>query len=387
MNLAKIVSNEYIEYFRKISLVLDDTNLRIIDAIKKIGPRNMSRIARYVGEDPKKVSYRFNVIKNKTGLVIRALPSYSSMGLTNTVLFLPLSHVRVEPVKKALISMKIPKKIYRTYGNISGLMVQMIVPNQKIHSLSDIISSILLEEEKKSLKLLYLTDFIVPTLDFSRLSLTYKIWDYAPSELKKDFLKGERMKLEEKQTMVPVDKIDVYILSKLADDATIPFLQMTKETKISPARLKYHFDNHIIKRKMIRDYYIYFPRYSPEFAGFFSFEFTFDKEEYMERFLYALNRSIYSHGFAKELGKLRIVALMEIFWGDLSEVLQTLSELCVSGYLVDYKFSYIDLRNIYVSNLTPDMFDEKTGWNVPEDLGLSSVYLNKYKIKVKDEII
>lgn len=370
MNIAKIVSSEYIEYFRKLSLILDDTNLKIIDAIKKIGPRNMSRVARYIGEDPKKVSYRFNVIKTKTGLVIRALPSYSSMGLTNVLLFLPLSHARVEPIRKALISMRVPKKIYRIYGNVNGLMTQVIIPNEKISLLEDNIKKILLENEIDSMKMLFLTDFAASALDLSRLSLTYRIWDYMPSELKKDFFEGKRIKLEEKRARVHVDKVDLYILSKLAEDATIPLLQIAEEIKTSPANLKYHFDNHITKQGMIRDYYIYFPRYSPEFAGFFFFEFTFDKEEYMERFLYALSKSIYSHGYAKELGKMRIIALMEIFWGDLSEVLQVLSELCISGYMTDYKFSYIDLRNIYASNLTPDMFDEKIGWNIPDDLGL-----------------
>ncbi|MGB9631633.1 MAG: hypothetical protein ACPL09_06635, partial [Candidatus Methanodesulfokora sp.] len=152
-----------------------------------------------------------------------------------------------------------------------------------------------------------------------------------------------------------------------------------KEIGTSPAKLKYHFDNHIIKQGIIRDYHVYLPRYSPDLAGLFFFEFTFDKEEYMERFLYALSRSVYSRAFAKELGKSRVIALMEIFWGDLPEVLQVFYELCISGYMIDYKFSYIDLRNIYVDNLTPDMFDEKIGWNIPDDLGLSIASSKEYR--------
>jgi DNA-binding Lrp family transcriptional regulator len=379
MNMRKIVPDSYIEYFRNLSLILDETNLKIIDYLKRIGPRNMSEIARYIGEDPKKVNYRFNAMKTRVGLIIRALPSYSSMGLTNAMVFLPLDHKRVEAVKNSLITAKVPKKIYRVYGNISGIIAQLIVPDEKIPYLRSSISSILLKKEVKFMKILYLTDFFFPMPDLSKLNLTYRIWDYMPSELKKDFMRGERMKLMEEKTRVYIDNIDIHILSKLVEDATIPLLKIAEEIGTSPANLKYHFDNHIIKQGIIRDYHVYLPRYSPDLAGLFFFEFTFSKEEYIERFLYALSRSVYSRAFAKELGKPRVIALMEILWGDLQDVLQILYELCILGYIIDYKFSYIDLGNIYVDNLTPDMFDEKTGWKVPEDLGLSPESLSKDK--------
>ncbi|MGC8910449.1 MAG: hypothetical protein ACP5O5_07725 [Fervidicoccaceae archaeon] len=371
MNLASIVSSEHIEYFKKISLILDETNLKIIDAIKKIGPRNLSRIARYLREDPKKISYRYNIIKNKTGLIVRALPSYSSMGLTNTLLFLPLDHKRVDPVKRSIESMSIPKKIYRIYGNMNGILAQLIIPSERFFFLEEVLRKILTDKEFELKRILNITDFIFPPLDLSRLSLTYRIWDYMPNELKNDFLEGNRIKLSEDLTRAYVDKIDIYILSKLVEDATIPLLKIAEEIGTSPAKLKYHFDNHLIKQGLIRDYYVYFPRYSPELSGWFFFEFTFDKEDYMERFLYALNKSIYVHAFAKELGKLRVIALLEMFWGDLSDVLQILSELCVSGYMTDYKFSYIDLKSISVTNISPEMFDEKVGWNIPRDFGIS----------------
>jgi len=275
MNMRKIVPDSYIEYFRNLSLILDETNLKIIDYLKRIGPRNMSEIARYIGEDPKKVSYRFNAMKTRVGLIIRALPSYSSMGLTNTVVFLPLDHKRVEAVKNSLIKAKVPKKIYRVYGNISGIIAQLIVPDEKIPYLKDSISSILLKKEVKFMKILYLTDFFFPMPDLSKLNLTYRIWDYMPSELKKDFMQGERMKLIEEKTKVYIDNIDIHILSKLVEDATIPLLKIAEEIGTSPANLKYHFDNHIIKQGIIRDYHVYLPRYSPDLAGLFFFEFTF----------------------------------------------------------------------------------------------------------------
>ena len=389
MNMRKIVPDSYIEYFRNLSLMLDETNLKIIDYIKRMGPRNMSEIARCIGEDPKKVSYRFNTMRAKVGLIIRALPSYSSMGLTNTMIFLPLDHTRVEAVKNALITAKVPKKIYRVYGNTSGIIAQLIVPDERVPYLRDSVSSILLKKEVKSMRILHLTDFFFPAPDLSRLNLTYRIWDYMPSELKKDFMQEKRMKLAEEKIKVYMDKTDIYILSKLVEDATIPLLKIAEEIGTSPANLKYHFDNHIIKQGIIRDYHVYLPRYSPDLAGLFFFEFTFNKEEYMERFLYALSKSVYSRAFAKELGNPRIIALMEILWGDLQDVLQILYELCISGYMVDYKFSYVDLRNIHVDNLTPDIFDDKTGWRVPENLGISSKRLAKYKridIAKKDTI-
>jgi DNA-binding Lrp family transcriptional regulator len=381
MDLTRIVSDEHVEYFKRISLILDEINLKIIDGIKKMGPRNMSKIARYIGEDPKKVSYRFNLIKNKTGLVIRALPSYSSMGLINTMVLLPLDHRRVGPVKSIVESMKIPKKIYRVFGNMNGIMAQLIIPSKRIFSLEETLRGILTEEEFKITRILNLTDFIFTPPDLSRLSLTYRIWDYMPNELRKDFLEGKRMIINEDLREVYLDKTDIHILSRLVEDATIPLLKIAEELEMSPAKVKYHFDNHLMKQGLIRDYYVYFPRYSPELSGWFFFEFTFDREDYMERFLYALSKSIYVHAFAKELGKLRVIALLEMFWGDLSDVLQVLSELCVSGYMTDYKFSYIDLKSISVTNISPEMFDEKIGWNVPRDFGISLKEHQKATVK------
>lgn len=371
MNLARIISNEHIEYFRRVSLVLDETNLKIIDSVKRLGPRNMSKIARYIGEDPKKVSYRFNMIKTRANLIIRALPSYSSMGLTNTMVLLPLDHKRVDHVKRILETMRIPKKIYRVFGNMSGIIAQLIIPNKMIFLLGEIMRKFLTKEEFEAMRILYLTDFIFTTPDFSRLSLTYRIWDYAPSELSRDFLEGKRISIDESLREVYLDKVDIYILSRLAEDATIPLLKIAEELGTNAVKIKYHFDNHLIKQGIIRDYSIYFPRYSPELSGWFFFEFTFDREDYMERFLYALNKSIYVHAFAKELGKPRVIALLEMFWGDLSDVLQIFSELCVSGYMTDYKFSYIDLKSISVTNISPDMFDDRIGWNIPRDFGIS----------------
>jgi DNA-binding Lrp family transcriptional regulator len=381
MNLARIVSSDHIEYFKKISLILDETNLKIIDAIKKIGPRNLSEVARYIGEDPKKVSYRFNLIRSKTGLIVRALLSYSSMGLTNTMVFITLDHKRVEPVKRLIESMVIPKKIYRVFGNMNGIVAQLIVPSKRIFFLEEVLRNMLTREEFEEMKILNLTDFIPTSPDLSRLSLTYRIWDYTSNELKRDFLEGKRISIDENLNEAYLDKIDIYILSKFAEDATIPLIRIAKELKTNPVKVKYHFDNHIMKQGLIRDYYIYFPRYSPELSGWFFFEFTFDREDYMERFLYALSRSVYVHGFAKELGKFRVIALLEMFWGDLSDVLQVLSELCVSGYMTDYKFSYIDLKSISVTNISPEMFDEKLGWNVPRDFGISLKEHQKATVK------
>jgi DNA-binding Lrp family transcriptional regulator len=381
MNLAKVVSNEHIEYFKRISVILDETNLKIIDAVKRLGPRNMSKIARYIGEDPKKVSYRFNVIKAKTGLIIRALPSYSSMGLTNTMMFLPLDHKRVDPIKRILEAMRIPKKIYRVFGNMSGIIGQLIIPNEAMFFLEETMRKFLTKEEFETMRILYITDFIFTSPDLSKLSLTYRVWDYMPSELKRDFLEGKRIHINEDLKKSYLDKTDVYILSRLVEDATVPLMKIAEELGTNPVKIKYHFDNHLIKQGLIRDYSIYFPRYSPELSGWFFFEFTFDREDYMERFLYALSKSIYVHAFAKELGKLRVIALLEMFWGDLSDVLQVLSELCVSGYMTDYKFSYIDLKSISVTNISPEMFDEKLGWNVPRDFGISLKEHQKATVK------
>ncbi len=369
--LLMSMSKEIFDYYKKLERLLDDLNLKILYQIYELGPSNLLTIARHLGENPKKVYYRFKILKEFCNIKIRILPSYSSIGLVNNILVIKIKADKIPLLEDILTSLKVPVKTYRVYSNGVYIIVQTLIPLNKkfpIESIIDIFKGDFLEYELERY-----TDFYIPRMNFQALKLAYTTCRFNVKEFIKLFESGKRfIPPLSPSSKVQLDRVDLELLSKLSKDATTPFSKIARDIGMSPAGVKYHFDRHILNRNMIRGYHIYFPKYPPDTSAIIFIKVKFSTKEVAERFLYALSRSLCTRSFAvsKEDPR-KILTLLEFSGGDMQSFLRFVADIYMKGNIIKYNFYLVDLDHIYVRFLNPKLYDKKKGWLIPEDLGLS----------------
>ncbi len=362
---------EVIEYYKKVEKLLDPLNVRLLSLIYKYGPGNLFTISRMLKENSKKIYYRFKILRENVKIVVRALPSITSIGLTNNFVGIKVDYRKISHLEDIFTGLKVPAKTYRVYGNIYNMFVQMLVPSEKRDVLDEVVEAVLQREDSSSTYVVerYCESY-TPQIDFSKLSLKFNPWKFDIHKIK-DLMNEGRLKLVEKQDNKGLDKIDLKLLAELSRDAALSMSKIAAKIGISPAGLKYHFDKHVIKKRLIRSYYIYFPRYPPSASEIFFVKVNFPDTETTERFSYALSKTPYLHSISKQIGKNSVLALIEFHCMDVQKFLELMSKLCSEGVVSSFSFHHVDREHIYVQYIDPELYDKKSGWLIPDDLGLA----------------
>jgi len=349
--------NKLEKYFFS-SKPLDFLSVKIIKQLYKYGPRNISFISRQLGYPKRTIYLKYTTLINKLNLKIKAMFKYNMLGLVHTfLLFTPKKMKYYKDIIKRIEKNPYFLELWQYHSNVFSILSLALVPIEAISFLYDLVDSYMLQEPVR----VYTTTSpfpILPNFNFYNFENFY--WYYDPSSVIKE---SDNIYLPEdpKSFKILIDEIDLEIIKKIQNDASVKISSIAKELNLSRPRIKYHFDNHIHPILLDR-YAVDFQRFNEPTIDVLVYLLFKNKRETMKAASFFLNNP-FIHYLYKEIKKYGIFLRLEVPRRDFEKILFSYLNRIQEESDVRKYFYLILGRRIYRKNIPSKLFSNKK-WNV-----------------------
>lgn len=230
---------------------------QIVDAIKQVGPRNSCAISRITGIPDNTVRYKIHKQLVKKGITVQAGVDYGKTGLTTNWVKMNFS----ERYRKKAVSVlgAMSKTAYLTFfarllpqGNFATVIR---IPGKAYKRYLSFLEKLVRAGVLDSYR-------VDPLLGMRHLSMNPRYYDFDRRAWKVDWEEVENSPVEIQRQETSkggaffVDKIDVLLLKEMQIDCLRSLTDIGRKLHIKPKTLRYHFREHIEKRRLISRYVV-----------------------------------------------------------------------------------------------------------------------------------
>jgi len=232
-----------------------DIDVRIVEAIQKVGPRNVSELSRLTGAHPETVRYKVKKQFRKLGFHIHAEASYRKLGLVPHWAELRLSPKLRDSPRTLFLSLN--KSCYLVYyakllpqGNFVGLFS---IPQGMESEHRKLLSYM---RERGILQEFSLNEVVAsrhPAMNPRFFNFQSGRWEVdwnALKSVKVSHLENEREKATD------IDYQDLLLVKELQLDALQHVVSIADKVKVHQKTLEYHYRKHLLKKKLISGFLV-----------------------------------------------------------------------------------------------------------------------------------
>ncbi|MEM3406480.1 MAG: hypothetical protein QXY18_05065 [Nitrososphaerota archaeon] len=235
-----------------------DPSYKLIEAIKKYGPRNFSLLSRVTGIPVETIRYKICKQFKEKGIGVHLGIDYNKLALVRTWAKLEFQESFLPYAEKFL--WKLSENGYLIYYAstlpYNEYYAMFAIPTRHKKEYRKFLDSLIEEGILNSYYAYELTSC-------RHLSLNAKYFDFDNWEWKIDWnnLKSPDLSIEQPFESEPlkdplVDYQDLLMLKELQIDSLRPLSEIAKKLNMNPRTILYHFNEHIVRRGIINQYYI-----------------------------------------------------------------------------------------------------------------------------------
>jgi len=234
----------------------DSEFVRILDALKKYGPRNLSLIAMLTGLPKETVRYKVKKQLKEMGFTIKTIPHYYRMGLSRffgTVSFTK-NGARFAQDILDWIGINSYLSYYGKIAFSNKYLVMLSPPTKWASEFIDMFEELATRD-------------IIAEYEFKEIvevgypHVSYRLFDFKKCEWRldtnldhdTDTITLQRISQCEAANYV-VDSLDLAIIAELHVDAFKPLTDVAAQHGRDPRLLRYHFQEHIVRKGLIAGY-------------------------------------------------------------------------------------------------------------------------------------
>jgi DNA-binding Lrp family transcriptional regulator len=156
------------------------------------------------------------------------------------------------------------------------------------------------------------------------------------------------------------DSIDIFILKELEQNCTVKMKDIAKKLKISPELVKYHYENHVLKKQMFEGPMILANHYAGLTPRTIFLMLHFKNYENLCKLALSLMDKPFVRAVGKVYGKNQLFARLYLPEQELRNFLGTLSRLVRSKFLETYEYIIEDPLKTCRQTISYEFFkDEK----------------------------
>ncbi|MDH5460203.1 MAG: hypothetical protein OEW71_04115, partial [Candidatus Bathyarchaeota archaeon] len=139
-------------------------------------------------------------------------------------------------------------------------------------------------------------------------------------------------------------------------NCTVKLKEIAKMLGISLQRLRYHFENHVIKEKMFEGHQIVAEHYKGLSAETYYFRFVFKNYENFAKFACSLMNKPFVRVMGKVYGRNQLFVQVYLPRRQLRNFIETLSKLVRTGFLETYEYVIQDLAKTERQSISYEFF-------------------------------
>lgn len=338
---------------------LHSIDVKVLEGLALYGPRNISKLAAQLNMPAGTLRYRINYLRSHFSLLLPGSLYHTLIGLRKAVVFAESKPGYEELLYRCLKSNDYWLYVSQCIGTPKCFAIYGI-PAGKEKEFEEFLSK--LEELDQICKV----EFFWTTC-FQNVNATSAWFDNASEEWifpwnswlrEVSTTKGEVPYTLEDPDDYPqrADWIDVIILKELEGNCTVKLKEIAKKLGMSLQRVKYHFENHVIKEKMLEGHQIVAEHYKGLSAETYYFRFVFKNYENFAKFACSLMNKPFVRVMGKVYGRNQLFVQVYLPRRQLRNFIETLSKLIRGGFLDTYEYVIQDLAKTERESIPYQLF-------------------------------
>lgn len=338
---------------------LHSIDVKVLEGLALYGPRNISKLAAQLNMPAGTLRYRINFLRSHFSLRLLGSLYHTHIGLRKAVVFVESKPGYEELLYRCLKSDGYWLYVSQCIGTSKCLAIYGI-PAGKEKEFEEFLSE--LEELDQICKV----EFFWTTC-FQNINMTSAWFDNASEEWvfpwdswlrEVSTTKGEVPYTLKDPDDYPqrADWIDIMILKELVRNSTVKLKEIAKKVGTSLQRVKYHFENHVIKEKMFEGYQIVAEHYKGLAAETYYFRFVFKNYENFAKFACSLMNKPFVRVMGKVYGRNQLFVQVYLPRRQLRNFIETLSKLIRPGFLDTYEYDIQDLAKTERQTISYEFF-------------------------------
>lgn len=287
--------------------VLDETNARIIGALGRHDPRNLSSIAKLVGLPNSTVAFRIKQLTRKLNLEVNARVDFNKLGLTRAIVFAETLPGKWNMLWEALEDLGCLTYITKCHGRFYGCYAIFAFPVEYRQRLEEYFYEAKQCQVLSHFLFFWTTNLcqIHPTFDwydFENREWIFR-WQQWVEEVVNASDNLPKSLADPKEYPIMADRKDMFLLRQLERDGVIAFNELAKIAGMSPRSVAYRYYKHLVERKLIVDHMAHFYRFPYQTSDVCSFIMEFPHEEGLAKFANSVSNKPFILSYAKVLGE------------------------------------------------------------------------------------
>jgi DNA-binding Lrp family transcriptional regulator len=347
---------------REITKQLDKTNVKILSAMWKYGPRNLLEVSRRTRIPFTSVYHRVAKLEAKSKRVAVLIPQVSGLGLVRIAVLVSANPGCEDRVTKAL---KVPN-YWRSVNRCEGIFTHFSI---------QVVPAKVLKDFRRYVKRLQELDLvtktsIIPTGEYIPNFPNFDYYNPANNEWTFEWehwltaLRRKPTKTIEDPVSYEIraDKKDVLIVKELEKNGRKSFAELAPLLGISLQGVKYHYDKKLVPSGIVKYFGFGVWPYPEEVSAYHEILLNFRNSRDMNRFFSLVNELFFVLGVAKVLHQNGLLVRTYTLQNRVPSLFAFLSAMAQAGYLESYSAIRQNFVDRDVQTISYELYDQETGW-------------------------
>jgi len=330
--------------------LLTTVDVKILQTLCDVGPRNLSKVARIVGVRRDTLEFRIKRLKLNPQIFLNIHTNiyHTNLGLKKAVVVVEAKPGMEQLLFECLKVNGFWLYVCRSYGIGEGCTAIYTVPVEHCQEFEEFIHEMRRLGVAKNARIFWSTCFqggriTSDWFDSNEENWIFR-WDNWIEEVQKQTTDLPYTLTEPKSYPICGDEIDVRMLMKLEKDATTNFSEIAKMLGISRQAAQFRFNKHIMERNLIEGYQIALMRYGNSPFVMALFIISFHNYETLAKFARSLLNKFFIITTGKILGENAILTEVFLPTSEFRKFIDALSTLARMKLVRSYKYAIQDLR-------------------------------------------
>jgi DNA-binding Lrp family transcriptional regulator len=348
---------------KRVTKQLDKTNIRILSAMWKYGPRNLLEVSRRTRIPFTSVYHRVGKLEEETGSIVRLSPRTSQLGMVRLV---ALVAARPGFEDKTTAALKIPN-LWRSVTPSEPPFTHHsvhAVPSKFLRDFRKYLARLTDMKLTTHQKIMVTGDYVPNFPNFDYYNPKTKEWRFEWEKWLSTLKRSKPTKIIEDPENYPimVDRKDLLMVEELEKNARTSYAAMSPALGISLQGVKYHYDKKLVPSGIVRHFEIQVTPYPPNVSAHHELTLEFRNMLSMNRFFSLLGELFFVSGVAKVLRENMLLVRTYIPQDKVHSMFDFLSMMARSNILESYSAVRLDFAGSETQQIPYALFDDKKGW-------------------------
>jgi len=311
--------------------MLDETNAKIIGALSRHDPRNISLVAKSVGLPHSTVAFRIKQLIKKMDLEVNARVDFNKLGLTRAIVFAETLPGQWNKLWKALESLGYLTYLTKCHGRFYGCYAIFAFPAEYKRKLEEYFNEAKRLQVLSHFLLFWTTNLCEVHPSFDWYNFNKRRWIFQWQQWIEEIINASDHLSESlsdpKEYPIFADEKDLLLLRELEKNGVIAFKELAKVVGITPQSVAYRYDKHLIGRNLIVDHMAHFYPYPYQICDVCTFIIEFADEKALAKFTNSLGNKPFILSYAKVLGENSLITNTYIPKAEFPKFMDSLNRL------------------------------------------------------------